>query len=46
MEKFEKYDRVTYIFRDIILKGVKPDVAEKIGIQKCWKLMTGKDWQD
>jgi predicted TIM-barrel fold metal-dependent hydrolase len=46
MEKFEKYERVTYIFRDIILKGVKPDVAEKIAYKNAWKLMTGKDWQD
>jgi hypothetical protein len=46
LAKFEKYDRVTYIYRDIILKGVKKDVAEKIAFKNAWKLMTGKDWKD
>jgi len=46
LAKFEKYDRVTYIYRDIILKGVKKDVAEKIAFKNAWKLMTGKDWED
>ncbi len=46
LEKFEKYDRVTYIYRDIILKGLKKDVAEKIAYKNAWKLMTGKDWED
>ena len=44
--KFEKYDRVTYIYRDIILKGLKKDVAEKVAFKNAWKLMTGKDWVD
>jgi len=46
LAKFEKYDKVTYIYRDIILKGVKKDVAEKIAFKNAWKLMTGKDWED
>lgn len=46
LAKFEKYDRITYIYRDIILKGVKKDVAEKIAFKNAWKLMTGKDWED
>ena len=46
LEKFEKYDKVTYIFRDIILKSVKKDVAEKIAFKNVWKLMIGKDWED
>ncbi|KPK51803.1 MAG: hypothetical protein AMS22_10280, partial [Thiotrichales bacterium SG8_50] len=46
MAKFEKYDRVTYIYRDIILKGVRKDVAEKIAFKNAWKLMTGSDWKE
>jgi microsomal dipeptidase-like Zn-dependent dipeptidase len=46
LEKFEKYDRVTSIYRNIILKGLKKDVAEKIAYKNAWKLMTGKDWED
>lgn len=46
LAKFEKYDRMTYIYRDIILKGVRKDVAEKIAFKNAWKLMTGKDWED
>lgn len=46
LEKFEKYDRVTYIYRDIILKGLRKDVAEKVAFKNAWKLMTGKDWED
>lgn len=42
--KYRKYDRVTYIFRDIILSGLKPDVAEKVAYKNAWKLMSGKDW--
>jgi hypothetical protein len=44
--KFDKYDRVTYIYRNIILNGVEKDVAEKIAFKNTWKLMTGKDWED
>jgi hypothetical protein len=46
LEKFEKYDRITYIYRNIILKGLRKDVAEKIAYKNAWKLMTGKDWED
>lgn len=46
IEKFEKYDRVTNIYRDIILKGVNKDVAEKIAFKNAWKLMTGNEWKD
>jgi hypothetical protein len=46
LEKFEKYGRVTYIYRDIILKGLRKDVAEKVAFKNAWKLMTGKDWED
>jgi len=46
LEKFEKYDKVTHIFRDIILTGVKKDVAEKIAFKNAWKLMIGKAWED
>jgi hypothetical protein len=46
LKKFEKYDRVTTIYRDIILKSVKKDVAEKIAFKNGWKLMIRKDWED
>lgn len=42
--KFKKYDKMTTIYRDIILKGLKKDVAEKVAFKNAWKLMTGSDW--
>ena len=44
--RFDNYDRVMDTYRNIILKGVKKDVAEKIAFKNAWKLMTGKAWED
>lgn len=44
--RFENYNRVIKTYRNIILKGVKKDVAEKIAYKNAWKLMTGEDWKD
>jgi hypothetical protein len=41
--RFDNYDEVMDNYRDIILKGVKKDVAEKIAFKNAWKLMTGED---
>jgi hypothetical protein len=44
--RFGEYDRVFDTFRDVILKGVRKDVAGKIAFKNAWKLMTGVDWKD
>lgn len=44
--RFDNYDSVMDTYRNIILKGVKKDVAEKIAFKNAWKLMTGKNWED
>lgn len=44
--RFDNYDRVFDTYRNIILKGVRKDVAEKIAFKNAWKLMTGEDWKD
>jgi predicted TIM-barrel fold metal-dependent hydrolase len=40
------YDRVFNDYRNIILQGVRKDVAEMIAYKNAWKLMTGEDWVD
>jgi len=40
------YDRVFNDYRNIILQGVRKDVAERIAYKNAWKLMTGEDWVD
>jgi hypothetical protein len=40
------YDRVFDDYRNIILQGVRKDVAEMIAYKNAWKLMTGEDWVD
>jgi hypothetical protein len=40
------YDRVFNDYRNIILQGVRKDVAERIAYKNAWKLMTGEDWID
>jgi len=45
--RFERwYDRVFNDHRNIILQGVRKEVAEKIAYKNAWKLMTGEDWGD
>jgi hypothetical protein len=44
--RFERYDRVFNDYRNIILHGVRNDVAKKIAFKNAWKLMTGEDWRD
>lgn len=44
--RFDNYDRVFDTYRNIILKDVRKDVAEKIAFKNAWKLMTGEDWKD
>jgi predicted TIM-barrel fold metal-dependent hydrolase len=44
--RFDNYDTVMDTYRDVILKGVKKEVAEKIAFKNAWKLMTGKVWED
>lgn len=44
--RFDEYDRVMGTYRNIILQGVRKDVAEKIAYKNAWKLMTGEDWKD
>ena len=44
--RFGEYDRVFDTYRDVILKGVRKDVAGKIAFKNAWKLMTGIDWKD
>ena len=44
--RFDGYDRVMDTYRNVILKGVRKDVAEKIAFRNAWKLMTGDDWKD
>jgi predicted TIM-barrel fold metal-dependent hydrolase len=44
--RFDNYDMVMDTYRNIILRGVKKDVAEKIAFKNVWKLMTGKAWED
>lgn len=43
--RFENFDRVIDTYRNIILKGLRPDVAEKIAYKNAWKLMTGEEWK-
>ncbi len=45
--RFEEwYDRVFDDYRQIILQGVRKDVAKMIAYKNAWKLMTGEDWVD
>jgi predicted TIM-barrel fold metal-dependent hydrolase len=44
--RFDNYDRVMDTYRNVILKGVRKDVAEKIAFKNAWKLMTREDWKD
>jgi hypothetical protein len=44
--RFGEYNRVFDTYRDVILKGVRKDVAGKIAFKNAWKLMTGVDWKD
>jgi predicted TIM-barrel fold metal-dependent hydrolase len=44
--RFDNYNRVMGTYRNIILKGVEKDVAEKIAFKNAWKLMTGEAWED
>ena len=42
--KFNKYDKVSYIYRDIILKGLDKNVAEKIAY-KNWLRVIKETWK-
>ena len=45
--RFEgRHDRVFDDYRNIILQGVRRDIAEMIAYKNAWKLMTGEDWVD
>ena len=44
--RFDNYDRVMDTYRNIIIKGMRKDVAEKIAFKNAWKLMIGEEWKD
>lgn len=44
--RFSNYDETMGTFRNVVLKGLRRDVAEKIAFKNAWKLMFHKEWQD
>ena len=43
--RFENFDRVIDAYRNIILKGLNAEAAEKIAYKNAWNLMTGEAWK-
>jgi len=43
--RFENFDRVIDAYRNIILKGLNAEAAEKIAYKNAWNLMTGEVWK-